>query len=100
MKKDEEGRWTMGFPQALMAALRGRMISRLGWNGKGQYVECCRIPCYVRPDGKEKKLVGDRAFVFHSQDGTVQVGWLASQGDMLADDWTVLDAGAGNEEEA
>lgn len=33
--------------------------------------------------------MGNKAIIFHGTNG-VQVGWLASQEDMLADDWEVF----------
>ena len=57
---------------------RGGRFTRAGWNGKNQYIEL------QRPDGHSKMSL---PYIFIR---TVQgdlVPWLASQTDMLADDW-------------
>ena len=78
----------------------GKKIKRAGWNGDGQYVrfeEVCvshtgQIPTNLN------ELVGEtnKCFVFHYKnrhtgETGVQVGWLASQADLQAKDWVVLD---------
>lgn len=82
------------FGLALEAAKKGRRIARAGWNGKGQWVELGTNIYYRRPDGNIKAAlhedIGSKALVFCGTRGR-QVGWLASQSDMLADDWMLLD---------
>lgn len=84
----------MNFGLAIEAAKKGRKIARKGWNGKGQYVELASGIAYVGPDGKivnaEHEAVGNRALAFVGTSG-VQMGWLASQADMLADDWMIIE---------
>lgn len=82
------------FGLALEAAKKGKRIARAGWNGKGQWVELGKNFQYER-DGEELKLtshedIGSQALVFCGTRGC-QVGWLASQADMLAEDWMVLE---------
>ena len=83
----------MSFGLAIEAAKKGHRISRAGWNGKGQYVEIATRISYVGPDGEivnaEHDAIGNRALAFVGTSG-VQMGWLASQADMLADDWTIV----------
>lgn len=86
----------MNFGLAIEAAKRGARIARKGWNGKSQYVElACRIS-YVDKDGRivnaEHQCIGNKAFAFVGTSG-VQMGWLASQADMLADDWYIVEEG-------
>lgn len=85
----------MNFGEALVAAKNGNKIGRAGWNGKGMWV------CYMPPvviaegivNGRTKQFVprGDLNvggyFVMWTAAGVWQPGWLASQADMLADDW-------------
>lgn len=84
----------MNFGLAIEAAKKGRKIARKGWNGKGQYVELASGIAYVGPDGKivnaEHEAIGSRALAFVGTSG-VQMGWLASQADMLADDWEIVE---------
>lgn len=83
----------MNFGLAIEAAKRGAEIARRGWNGKGQYVELASAISYVTPGGEtvnaEHEAIGNRAFAFVGSSG-VQMGWLASQADMLADDWHIV----------
>lgn len=83
----------MNFGLAIEAAKMGAKIARRGWNGKGQYVELASAISYVAPGGEtvnaEHEAIGNRAFAFVGTSG-VQMGWLASQADMLADDWHIV----------
>ena len=83
----------MNFGLALEAAKLGKRIARKGWNGKGQYVELATCISYVRNDGgiinAHHDAIGNKALAFVGTSG-VQMGWLASQADMLADDWKIV----------
>ena len=83
----------MSFGLAIEAAKKGFKIARRGWNGKGQYVELAKSISYSRPDGEiinaNHRAIGNQAFAFVGTSG-VQMGWLASQADMLADDWEIV----------
>lgn len=68
----------MNFGSALEGLKAGHRLARVGWNGKDMYIEL------QRPDGGSKMTL---PFIFMK---TVQGGlvpWLASQTDILADDW-------------
>ena len=81
---------TMRFGEAIRRAKLGAKISRLGWNGKNQYVELASNISYVNGSGDVVNVghedIGNRALAFVGTRG-VQIGWLASQADMLAEDW-------------
>lgn len=83
----------MTFGAAIDAAKNGKKIKRRGWNGKDQYVELASKICYVNAAGDvvnaDHQSIGNQAFAFVGTSG-VQLGWLASQADMLADDWEVV----------
>lgn len=85
---------TMPFGLAIEAVKKGKRISRAGWNGKGQYVELATGIGYVGADGKtvnaEHAAIGNKALAFVGTSG-VQMGWLASQADMLAEDWQIVE---------
>lgn len=85
---------SMTFGLAIEAAKKGKRIARKGWNGKGQYVELATGIGYVRADGKtvnaEHAAIGNKALAFVGTSG-VQMGWLASQADMLAEDWEIVE---------
>lgn len=83
----------MEFGKAIAAAKAGKKIQREGWNGKHQYVELATCISYKNAAGElvnvEHDAIGNDALAFVGTAG-VQLGWLASQADMLADDWRVL----------
>ena len=81
------------FGAAIEAAKRGCRIQRRGWNGKNQYVELASCISYTNAAGDtvnaDHDAIGKQAFAFVGTSG-VQMGWLASQADMLADDWEIV----------
>lgn len=83
------------FGQAIEAAKKNKLISRAGWNGKNQYVELVTNISYKGPKSKtvnvNHKDIGNKAFAFVGTSG-VQLGWLASQADMLAEDWMIVES--------
>ncbi len=82
------------FGLALEAAKKGKRIARAGWNGKDQWVELGKNIYYKHENGPALMAchddIGSQALVFCGIRGR-QVGWLASQSDMLAEDWMVLE---------
>lgn len=94
---DVKGKPAMDFGQAIAAAREGKRIARRGWNGKNQYVELATNISYRNQGGEivnvDHAAIGSAALAFVGTSG-VQLGWLASQADMLADDWYTLDESA------
>lgn len=84
----------MTFGQALELMKRGCKVARSGWNGKGQYIELANHISYINADGDvinaDHDAIGNKAIAFVGTSG-VQLGWLASQADMLAEDWCVVE---------
>ena len=84
----------MPFGLAIEAAKRGHKITRRGWNEKNQYVELATDISYTDAGGTvinaEHQAIGSRALAFVGTSG-VQMGWLASQADMLAEDWEIVE---------
>lgn len=80
------------FSEAIEAVKNGAKISRAGWNGKEQYVELATCISYVNSRGElvnaEHEDIVNNALAFVGTRG-VQIGWLASQADMLAEDWLI-----------
>jgi len=75
---------THKFGVALELAKMGKKIARLGWNGKGMWVE------YV---GIEGQMFKDRPLRPYLMMATAQgdyVSWVASQTDLLAEDWVIV----------
>lgn len=84
----------MSFEEAIMAVKNGNKIQRNGWNGKNQYVELATCISYKNTKGEivncNHDAIGNKALAFVGTSG-VQIGWLASQADMLATDWEIVD---------
>ena len=84
------GEATFGFSETIRYLKRGFKVARKGWNGKKQYIELATGISYKSVDGDivncEHDAIGNMAIAFVGTSG-VQIGWLASQADMLADDW-------------
>ena len=83
----------LSFGLAIEAAKKGMKIARAGWNGKNQYVELAERISYENAAHEvinaKHKAIGNKALAFVGTSG-VQLGWLASQADMLADDWMIV----------
>lgn len=84
------GTATFGFGEAVKYLKRGMKVKRQGWNGKNQYIELASNISYQNAAGEavncEHDAIGNQAVAFVGTSG-VQMGWLASQADMLAEDW-------------
>lgn len=82
------------FGWAISAMRLGSGCARRGWNGKRQYIELATCISYRNADGETMNAshtnIGNKAIAFVGTSG-VQMGWLASQADMLADDWEIAD---------
>ena len=80
----------LNFGQAIERVKQGKRMKRTGWNGKNQYIELAMNISYVNAKGEivnaEHEAIGNQAIAFVGTSG-VQLGWLASQADMLAEDW-------------
>ena len=92
----------MNFSEALDKLKAGYAISRKGWNGANMFIylehESLVDEKKVRNDTLRKLLSANTNKVkFNSHidmktaDGSVTVGWIASQTDILADDWILYD---------
>ena len=80
----------MYFGDAIKAMKEGKRVQREGWNGKNQYIELATNISYKNSKDEiinaEHCAIGNKAIAFVGTSG-VQLGWLASQADMLAEDW-------------
>ncbi|MCK5614712.1 DUF2829 domain-containing protein [Candidatus Pacearchaeota archaeon] len=80
----------MNFGLAIEALKMGKKVARTGWNGKGMHLEIVKE--YTLPESKLGHLrngllpwIGMKT----ATDGFVP--WLASQTDMLSDDWEIVE---------
>lgn len=85
---------TFDFGKAIQLVKEGKKVARKGWNGKEQYIELATNISYKSTKGEivntEHEAIGNKAIAFLGTSG-VQLGWLASQADMLAEDWIIKD---------
>lgn len=84
----------MDFGEAIKLVKEGKKVARQGWNGKNQYIELATNISYINTDkgtiNAEHEAIGNKAIAFVGTSG-VQLGWLASQADMLAEDWRIVE---------
>ena len=96
----------MTFGMAIEALKRGKKVARRGWNGKGMYLwllpaakvkaEWCKEPHLKEladANGGEIECLGSIRMFTHDSTGrkAVLTGWLASQSDMLGEDWEIVE---------
>lgn len=84
------GKATFSFGEAIKYLKRGKKVKREGWNGKGMYL--------FLADGQDLTSClssGDfqcaSSVCMKTAQNNICVGWLASQADMLADDWMFVE---------
>ncbi len=79
----------MDFGAALVALKDGKRTARNGWNGKGMWLEL-QVP------DDHSKMTLPYVYLNYPVDAAntpgARVPWLASQTDMLAEDWLIVDA--------
>ena len=91
------------FGLAIEAMKKGAKVARTGWNGKGMWITlsglngkqevaagtfwCQNNAEFARAQGG--KAVVQPCFTMKTAADEIQMGWLASQSDMLAEDWMV-----------
>ena len=95
----------MSFGHALVMLVSGKKVARAGWNGKGMWL-CAplrngtkQIPAtgiWGKPNAEYAEQNGGTVTVMpyitmKAADGSIVMGWLASQTDMLATDWVLVD---------
>ena len=89
----------MNFGGALEALKAGKKVAREGWNGKGMYIYRQEGTTIGPEQGRNEHLRGMEADLIwirphidmKAADGSVVIGWLASQTDMLGEDWVVVE---------
>lgn len=96
------------FGWALRQLRRGHRVRRKGWNGKGMWIALTassevQVGAPLRgalellaeerasePDGDRRTFKVGAHIDMRAADGSLVIGWLASQTDMLAEDWEVV----------
>lgn len=84
----------MTIGQAISALEDGKRCARKAWNGKNQYIELVYNASYIDADGNlvnaKHDTSGNKVIAFVGTSG-VQLGWLASQADLLSKDWYIVE---------
>ena len=97
---------TMTFGNAIEAMKEGKRVARRGWNGKNMFIfltRGSRIDLDEFPAGSQNMIstkitgsVGLDQLVINDHidmktaNGSITIGWTASQVDMLSDDWFIV----------
>lgn len=72
----------MNFGMAIAFLKKGEKVQRTGWNGKGMYLEL------QVPDKGSKMTL---PYIYMSTAQGDLVPWLASQTDVLSEDWKIVE---------
>jgi len=101
----------MNFGEAIAALKDGKKVARAGWNGKGMWLVLVpgRKDVQLQPNtpygdalAGNEQISHDRIEILPHIDmwttnsegrRAMLPGWLASQTDMLSDDWTIINTG-------
>jgi hypothetical protein len=91
------------FGQAIILLKEGKCVARHGWNGKDMFL-WLKNPVIIRREWSkdellkkiiasfgEKSIEGLGTVCMKTADNKVLTGWLASQTDMLSEDWEEVD---------
>lgn len=98
---------TMDFSEALLNLKAGKKMTRKGWNGNivsfdpNMFIwleQPCKLPRMDAMSENLKSAFGRNAtmeklgtFIMKTRDNKLMVGWLATNTDLLADDWVVVE---------
>lgn len=92
----------MDFGLAIKALKNGQKVARKGWNGKGMFLwlkpgtmiksEWCKDPMLKGlADANGGEVEGLPTICMFTAQKQVLTGWLASQTDMLSEDWEIVE---------
>lgn len=79
----------MDFSEALKVLKNFNGVQRTGWNGKGMWIELVPATGWARLFGNTTDFENAPFIVMKTADDKY-VPWLASQTDILAEDWTIV----------
>ncbi|MEL7113979.1 MAG: DUF2829 domain-containing protein [Pseudomonadota bacterium] len=95
-----------GFDRAINCIKNGLKVQRQGWNGKGMWVALTpgsHFPAHAAKPGHAASYRADELpseddhinllphIDMRAADGSMVIGWLASQTDLLANDWRIVE---------
>lgn len=96
----------MNLGEAIAALKAGKRVTRKGWNGKGMFLwlkpqtviksDWCKDSMLKKlcdDNGGELLALGTICMYTHDSTGrkAILTGWLASQSDMLGEDWEIIE---------
>lgn len=95
----------MTFGLAIEAMKKGYKVGRRGWNGKGMFIaisdnlhnELLPAEKFWNPHARQAAIDNGGymevlpTVIMKTADNKILMGWLASQSDMLAEDWRIVD---------
>lgn len=101
----------MNFGEAIEHVKNGGLVARQGWNGKGMFIfmrpaDALTVNFIVnkvkslpeslkkwvaKHHGENDEIKFNAYLCMKAADGTIVNGWLASQTDILAEDWEVVE---------
>ena len=73
---------TLNFGEAIDVLKKGAKVARNGWNGKGMWLE-------IKWPDTNSKMTLPYIYIKTADDNIVP--WLASQTDILAEDWAIVE---------
>jgi hypothetical protein len=79
----------VNFGQALESLKDGERVARSGWNGKGMWLHLVQENAAGLRDLRDQQFK-TRAYIEMKDATDMYVPWLASQTDMLAEDWEIV----------
>jgi hypothetical protein len=93
----------LSFGDAIQALKDGQRVTREGWNGKGMWLALSQgnpslsavnfwnphNKAFAESNGGQAEVLS--VITMKTADNKILMGWLASQTDMLAEDWIILD---------
>jgi hypothetical protein len=88
----------MNIGGAVKALKLGDKVQRGGWSGKGIFLILVPASPNIKPvagtpyskAGIQNEVTIDAHIDMYTAQGSMQPGWLASQADLLADDWQIV----------
>lgn len=93
----------LNFGQAIEALKEGKRVARQGWNGKGMWLALSvgnpslDAEKFWNPHNKQFAIDNGgiaevlSTITMKTADNKILMGWLASQTDILSEDWCILD---------
>ena len=79
----------MDFGEAIKALKEGKKVARKGWNGKGMYLYLVEGRVLAQKIGYGNYTFSG-SIIMKTANNQLCIGWLASQGDILAEDWEIV----------